>query len=121
MPLRRSKKSKLPQAVSVAEVQTAALTRFHRFLDSTWAAVMGLAHSQASGVVPPASSTHSSHLAHGTLSWVAQALNSFSRVSSRDRYTPSSTPARLCSSRSAGDWDSSGCVNAAAMLETTEV
>ncbi|UUZ67295.1 hypothetical protein LP416_21150 [Polaromonas sp. P2-4] len=54
--------------MSVAEVQTAALTFFQRFRDKTWAAVMGLAHSQASGVVPTTSSAHSSHLAHGTLS-----------------------------------------------------
>jgi hypothetical protein len=88
MPLSRSKKSKLPQAVSVAEVQTAALTLRQRLFDNTWAAVIGLAHSQASGAVPTTSlfaSTHSIHLAHGTLSWVAQALNSLSRVPSRDK------------------------------------
>ena len=48
--------------------QTAALTWLHRCLDSTCAAVIGLAHSQASGAVPAPSSVHSIHLAHGTRS-----------------------------------------------------
>ena len=42
MPLSRSKKSKLPHAVKVADVPTAALTFFHKCLDNTCAAVIGL-------------------------------------------------------------------------------
>jgi hypothetical protein len=66
MPLKRSKKLKLPQAVSVAEVQTAALTLLHKFFDKTWAAVIGLVHSQASGALPATPPAHPIDLAHGT-------------------------------------------------------